>query len=111
MNKHPKKMAKYIPLFIILFFAAAFVFGFFVMELWNWLIPTLFGGPVVTFWQAIGILILSKILFGGLGGHGSGKDSKRSKHSKDWKSGFREECRKYKEHHEDDSEVELEPKS
>jgi hypothetical protein len=51
-----------------------------VMLLWNWLMPTLFGLTIITFWQALGILILSKILFGGHwgkrghcchGGHGS----------------------------------------
>jgi Ca2+/H+ antiporter, TMEM165/GDT1 family len=45
--------------------------GFVVMRLWNWLTPTLFGWHLITFWQAIGILLLSKILFGGVrGGHG-----------------------------------------
>ena len=42
-----------------------------VMQLWNWLLPALFGWRQVTFWQAIGILALCRILFGGLGGHGS----------------------------------------
>lgn len=38
-----------------------------VMLLWNWLIPSIFiGGPVITYWQALGLMILSKILFGGL---------------------------------------------
>jgi hypothetical protein len=48
-----------------------FVFGYVTMTLWNWLIPSLFNGPVVNFWQAMGILLLSKILFGfgGGGGH------------------------------------------
>lgn len=37
-----------------------------VMLLWNWLIPTIFvGGPVITYWQALGLMILAKILFGG----------------------------------------------
>jgi len=51
-------------------FAALFVivFGFLVMRLWNWLTPALFGWHVITFWQALGILILSKILFGGFRG-------------------------------------------
>lgn len=35
-----------------------------VMLLWNWLMPILFGLSIITFWQALGILILSKILFG-----------------------------------------------
>jgi len=51
-------------------FAALFVavFGFVVMRLWNWLMPALFGWHVIGFWQAIGILVLSKILFGGFRG-------------------------------------------
>jgi Ca2+/H+ antiporter, TMEM165/GDT1 family len=45
--------------------------SFVVMGLWNALIPGLFRGPVLTFWQAAGLLVLSKILFGGLRrGHG-----------------------------------------
>ncbi|HNE30689.1 MAG: hypothetical protein K1X47_09795 [Cyclobacteriaceae bacterium] len=47
------------------------LFGYVVMSLWNWLIPDLFHGPVIGFWQALGLLVLSKILFGGFGrGHG-----------------------------------------
>ena len=48
--------------------------GWAVMSLWNWLMPGLFGLPVVTFWQALGLLALSRILFGGfrLGGGGGG---------------------------------------
>jgi hypothetical protein len=44
-----------------------------VMLLWNALVPSLFSGPVIGFWQAGGLLVLSRILFGGLrgrGGHG-----------------------------------------
>ena len=41
--------------------------GFGTMYLWNWLVPLLFHGPVVTFLQALGLLVLSKILFGGFG--------------------------------------------
>src|SRR3972149_9271039 len=44
--------------------------GFVVMYLWNWLLPLLFGWPQVTLWQALGILALSRILFGGFGFHG-----------------------------------------
>jgi len=52
-------------------FAALFVtvFGFVVMSLWNWLMPALFGWHLINFWQAVGILVLSKILFGGFRGH------------------------------------------
>src|SRR3990172_2659803 len=38
-----------------------------VMLLWNWLAPALFGWRQITFWQAIGLLALCRILFGGTG--------------------------------------------
>ena len=41
------------------------LFGFVVMELWNVLIPDIFNGPVISFWQAIGILILGRLIFDG----------------------------------------------
>jgi len=51
--------------FVVLFLA---VFTFVVMSLWNWLMPALFGWHVISYWQALGLLILSKILFGGFRG-------------------------------------------
>ncbi len=39
-----------------------------VMWLWNWLIPELFNGPMISFWQALGLMLLSKILFRGFFG-------------------------------------------
>src|SRR2546421_4652783 len=49
-----------------------------VMLLWNWLAPTLFGLRLVTFWQAIGLLALCRILFGGFGlGGGGHRNSRR----------------------------------
>jgi hypothetical protein len=39
------------------------------MSLWNWLIPVLFHGPVITFWQTAGLFILAKILFAGISPH------------------------------------------
>jgi hypothetical protein len=42
--------------------------GLVTMTLWNGLVPVLFSGPVITFWQAIGLLLLSKILFWSWGG-------------------------------------------
>jgi hypothetical protein len=44
------------------------VFGFVVMALWNRLMPVVFGLHVISFWQALGLLVLSKILFGGFRG-------------------------------------------
>jgi hypothetical protein len=44
--------------------------GLAVMQLWNWLLPGLFGWPHLTFWQALGLLALCRILFGGIGSGG-----------------------------------------
>lgn len=44
--------------------------GAIVQLLWNWLLPPLFGWPQITFWQAVAMLALCRILFGGLGRHG-----------------------------------------
>ena len=58
---------------ILLFIAAG---GEVVLQLWNWLLPPIFGWRQITFWQALGILALCRILFGGFGGRGFS----RSKH-------------------------------
>jgi len=58
---------------ILLFPLLVFLAGYVVLSLWNWLVPTLFNGPVINFIQALGLLLLSKILFGGFkGGRGWG---------------------------------------
>ncbi|MEK6304400.1 MAG: hypothetical protein AABO41_27235 [Acidobacteriota bacterium] len=49
-----------------------------VKLLWNWLAPELFGLPQITFWQALGLLALCRILFGGFGlGGGENRNSRR----------------------------------
>jgi hypothetical protein len=58
--------------FAVLVAIAVGVFGFAVMGLWNWLMPGLFGWRAVSFGQALGLLALSKILFGGFRG-GAGR--------------------------------------
>ena len=56
--------------------------GFIVMRLWNWLMPAVAGWHAINFWQALGLLVLSKILFGGFrGGWG---------HGRHWRRGMRE---------------------
>lgn len=44
------------------------VFSWAVMVLWNYVVPTLFHGPLIGYWQALALLVLSRILFGGLRG-------------------------------------------
>jgi hypothetical protein len=61
-----------IPLFIA-------IGGELVRLLWNWLLPPLFGWHVITFWQALGLLALCRILFGGWGGPGSSHSNWRKR--------------------------------
>jgi len=65
---------------------AAFValFGEVVMHLWNWLMPPLFGWHTLTFWQALGLLVLSRILFGGFSNHGNDRSNARGPGSRKW---------------------------
>jgi hypothetical protein len=61
--------------------------GWVVMRLWNWLLPGLFGWHMITFWQALGLMVLCRILFGGLGwrGHGHGRGRMRDRMNDRWK--------------------------
>ena len=54
-----------------------FIGGELMLHLWNWLLPPLFGWRELTFWQALGMLALCRILFGGFGFHGSGRSNLR----------------------------------
>ncbi len=53
--------------FLVLGIVALGLIGLGTQLLWNWLVPDLFSGPVLSFWQALGLLALSKILFGTFG--------------------------------------------
>lgn len=72
--------------------------GAVVMMLWNWLMPVLFGLPVIGYWQALGLLLLSKILFSGFGkkGHHSHKYW-RSRFRQKWQNMSEEEREKYRQ--------------
>jgi len=67
-----------------------------VMLLWNWLVPALFvGAQPVGYWQALGILLLSKILFGSFRG---GCHGRRMEHRQRWESMTPEEREELKSH-------------
>jgi hypothetical protein len=55
------------------------LFGYIIKWLWNWLLPAIFtGAHLITFWQAIGLLVLCRILFGSwTGGNNGGKHRRR----------------------------------
>jgi hypothetical protein len=52
-----------------MFAATLAIFGLVTMLLWNALITPLFTLPAINFWQALGFLVLSRLLVGGLGSH------------------------------------------
>lgn len=89
--KHKMRTKKTITIaFWILFGIVAAIclvalFGYVVMWLWNALVPEIFGLTTISYWQAVGLLVLFKLLFGGFGGGGSKKRSsgKRKKFSCD----------------------------
>ena len=76
---------------------AVAVFGFMVMGLWNWLAPAVFGLRTITFWQALGILILSKILFGGFRGRPGYGGHWRRRMSERWQQMTPEEREKFRQ--------------
>ena len=80
---------------VILAMAMALLFGFIVMWLWNWLMPTIFGLKTITFWQAWGLVVLAHILFK------SFPHQKSHRHDDRWKKRFKE---KYDSKKEEDKE-------
>ena len=83
-----------------------FALGWVVMMLWNWLLPNLFFGVhEIGYVQALGVLVLSKILFGGFRGHGCWHKRKHHRHLKNmtpeerekFQSGMRGWCGKDKQ--------------
>ncbi|GHS93976.1 hypothetical protein FACS1894207_1370 [Bacteroidia bacterium] len=65
---------------VVMGLAIAAAFSVAVMLLWNWLAPAIFGWAVINFWQALGLLVLARILFGGLG-HRHWLDRSRHHHN------------------------------
>lgn len=65
---HKKFWIKKIIGIIILVIVMMALLGWVVMCLWNNVLAAVLPVSVVTFWQALGILLLSKILFGGFHG-------------------------------------------
>jgi hypothetical protein len=77
--------------------------GLVVMVLWNWLVPPVFGGPDIGFWQALGLLVLSRILVGRFHGPWGAHSSWRHRMQERWnrmspeqrerfRTGFRGRC-------------------
>jgi hypothetical protein len=84
-----KKLMVMIPIGIGAIAIFTFVGGTAVKLLWNWLLPPLFGVPELTFWQALGMLALCRILFGGFGGKGSDSHKSTPEEKERFRQGMR----------------------
>jgi chromate transport protein ChrA len=81
---------------VALVIVATFVFGFVIMHLWNWLMPAIFGLPLVTFWQALGLLLLSKLFFGGFHRHHGGRGHWKQHMKERWENMTPEDREKFR---------------
>lgn len=89
-----KRWYLFVPLIIVGFAA----FGFVTMYLWNWLMPVVFHLPEITFWQTVGLMILSRLILG-FGCHkGSRHDHYRSRMYEKWEKMTPEEREQFREH-------------
>ncbi|HEY6211363.1 MAG TPA: hypothetical protein VIW45_03715 [Vicinamibacterales bacterium] len=75
-----RNWAAIVPAAIVGIIVFTFLGGKVVELLWNWLMPQLFGWRAITFWQAWGLLALTRILFGGIGVNRARGDTKALKH-------------------------------
>jgi hypothetical protein len=75
---------------------AVALFTFAVMSLWNVLMPAIFGLHAITFWQALGLLVLSKVLFGGFRSFPGGGRGRRRMMER-WEQMTPEEREKFKQ--------------
>lgn len=90
------RWTRFILLFILVAPIAILVFGGAVMLLWNNVLVPVLHVSTVTFWQAFGILVLSKVLFGSFGGRGrSGRYSGKERMM--WNSMTPEQKEKFRE--------------
>lgn len=86
-------------LFSPLIVVAFIVFGYLTMWLWNSLMPVIFHLPEITFWQTVGLMLLSRLILGGFGGHARGHRDCRPNHLHEkWEKMTPEEREEYREH-------------
>jgi hypothetical protein len=82
--------------FVAIGIVAFTVFGFVVTHLWNYLMPGLFGLRTITFWQAVGLMVLGRLLFGGFR-PGRGGMRWRGEMMRRWEQMTPEEREKFRE--------------
>jgi hypothetical protein len=92
-----RKLLFIVPLVIVGLVLFVAIGGEVVRQLWNWLLPTIFGWRPITFWQALGMLALCRILFGGLGLHGSNRSRVGRRMAERWEHMTPEERERFRQ--------------
>jgi hypothetical protein len=92
-----KKWILMVPFAIVAMVIFTVIGGELVLHLWNWLLPGLFGWRQITFWQALGLLALCRILFGGVSGRGFRRSRPRRRMFERWEKMTPEEREKVRE--------------
>lgn len=91
-----RRILKFV-MFAVLSVIALALLGFVVKGLWNWLTPPLFGFKLIGYWQAVGLVILSRLLFGGFRGPRSGGGYGRRRMRERWERMTPEERAKFRQ--------------
>ncbi len=84
-------------MFVVMCVAVLALLGFVVMSLWNWLMPELFGLKLIGYWQAVGLIILSRLLFAGYGRPGRRGGRLRHRMRERWEQMTPEEREKFRQ--------------
>lgn len=93
MTFHPDRLSKHSRTYLlvvhlgfglVLATSLALIFGYAVMLLWNAVLPALAPVGFISYWQSVGLLVLSRILFGGFG-HGKHGGAKEHRHGEAWR--------------------------
>ncbi len=71
------------------------IMGLVIVGLWNLLIPAILGLPAINFWQALGLFLLSRVLFGRFGGWGPGMA--KARFVRGWKDLTPEERQRFRQ--------------
>jgi uncharacterized membrane protein len=97
MSKRLKRLVWMAPAAIVGLAVFIAIGGEVVRLLWNWLTPALFGWRSITFWQAIGLLALCRILFGGMGTMKASTSRTRRRMAERWERMTPEEREKFRQ--------------
>ncbi len=97
MRPRLKRLIWIVPAAIVGISLFIFIGGEIVLHLWNWLLPPLFGWRLLTFWQAVAMLALCRILFGGVSGRGWHRSYSGRRMAERWGNMTPEEREKFRQ--------------